>query len=75
MSNIFYSGLKVRQIRMEKAISARELAKKSGLSVSGIHRIESGTTPRNHTAYKLAKGLEVDVKELIEYEDEEKNSL
>lgn len=60
-------GLRLRQIREKKGLSLRALAEKAGVDWSAINRIELGkTTPKFATLEKLAQGLGVSVRDLIE---------
>ncbi len=61
-----YFGHKVRQIRLKKNISQEELGFRSGLSKNYISDVERGR--RNvslQTIEKIAKGLEVAIKDLF----------
>lgn len=52
----------------ELCISKKELAEKSGVDVVTISRMVSGVQePRPKTIGKIAKALNISVKELIEY--------
>lgn len=54
----------LKKIRETKNLTQEELAKKSGLSVRTIQRIEAGTQPKGYTLKTLAKNLEVSEKDL-----------
>lgn len=57
------------EVRNEKKISGRMLAKKTGLSKSTIYNIECGkTSPTLAQLEKLAKGLGVGMVDLFESE-------
>lgn len=58
--------MKLKELREERALSQRELAKEAGITHNTIYRIENGQThawPR--TIRKLAKALGVEPKELM----------
>lgn len=58
------------EVRTEKEISVRELARKSGVARSHIQRIESGeSNPGVLTLVKLAKALDVTIDSLVKYRD------
>ena len=58
---------KIRLIRAKKDISVIELVKRTGISPSHIHYIETKqVVPSLKTLLALAKGLEVPVKEFFE---------
>jgi transcriptional regulator with XRE-family HTH domain len=58
----------VRNKRVERGLSMSDLARRSGVSVSGISRIEHNDvrSPSVDTVRKLARGLGVSVSELLE---------
>ena len=63
---------RLRRLREAKLISQEELAKRSGVNVTTISRLESGrTTARFSTIHKLAGALGVDPQELVAREYEE----
>lgn len=60
----------IKEIRMQKAISSRVLAKKSGVSRSHIVAIESGqASPTLEVMCKIAKVLDVPVADLFACEE------
>lgn len=62
--------LKIKEIRTKKGLTQKELSKLSGVSESYIGDLERNEKiPSIITIYKLAKALEVDIKELFEYYD------
>ncbi len=62
--------LKIKEIRTEKGLTQKELSKLSGVSESYIGDLERNEKiPSIITICKLAKALEVDIKELFNYED------
>ncbi|MDP4119649.1 MAG: helix-turn-helix transcriptional regulator [Bacillota bacterium] len=61
--------INVWKIRTQKGLSLRELAKRSGVSKTHIDNIESGKTmPTIDIICKIAKALEVDPRELYDYD-------
>jgi transcriptional regulator with XRE-family HTH domain len=62
-----YPMRKVRQLRERKGVSLRELARRSGVGVATLSRIESGeANPRMSTLLQLADALGVFVGQLFE---------
>ena len=62
--------LKIKEIRTEKGLTQKELSKLSGISKSYIGDLERNEKiPSIITICKLAKALEVDIKELFTYEE------
>lgn len=62
--------IKLYEARIEKNMSLRELAEKSGVSKSHINAIESGRKkPGIEVLYLLSKALDVSINDLIEIED------
>ena len=56
------------QVRQEKNMSVRALSEKSGVSKSEINYIENGVKmPRVDVLCALAKALDVDITDLIDY--------
>jgi len=70
--------LRIERIRTkmnEWGLSARDLAKKAGISESGVSRILSGEIePRLKTFIKIADALHVDYVWLMGYEDKQENT-
>ncbi len=65
-------GQKIKTLRTENGWSLKELAKKSGISAAGIHRIESnGIIPTITTMMKIADALGKRVSFFIEEEVED----
>jgi transcriptional regulator with XRE-family HTH domain len=55
-------GDRLRQLRTERQLSVRALARKSGLSANALSMIERGrTSPSVSTLYKIADALEVPI--------------
>jgi transcriptional regulator with XRE-family HTH domain len=61
----------IKEMRLKKGWSQQELAKRSGVSQSHIHYLESGTKDATSTTLrKLAQALGVSVAELLEEENQ-----
>ena len=59
--------LRIRQLRERKGVSLRELARRAGVGVATLSRIESGeANPRMSTLLQLADALGVFVGHLFE---------
>ena len=53
-------GRSLREVRAERLLSIRELARKAGVSPSTIYMIEAGrSTPRPAVARRIAEALDV----------------
>ncbi len=67
----------IRQYRMDKGLSLRAFASRCGLSHSYVDMLEKGHDPRNgqsprpsiDTLIALAKGLEIEARELMAHAD------
>ena len=60
-------GMNVKIARVKKNMTIQELAKKAGMSVTTISRLERGIgNARIFSVNKIAEVLEVDVKTLVE---------
>jgi transcriptional regulator with XRE-family HTH domain len=65
------NGQKLRQLRVERALSLRALAERSGVAFDTINKLGLGHRPaRLVTIRKLAEGLGVEPKELIKGEED-----
>lgn len=63
---------RVRDWREALEVSRKTVAKRSGLSVSTIRRIEAGTSdPKITTLWALAKTMETEIYELADVSGEE----
>ncbi len=63
-------GQKLRQLRVEKALSLRALKERSGVAYDTINKLENGNRPaRLVTIRKLAEALDVEPKELMKGEE------
>ena len=59
-------GKKLRQLRIERAMTQEELAQAAGIGKNTVNRLETNITePRPPTLRKLAQALEVDPAELV----------
>jgi transcriptional regulator with XRE-family HTH domain len=64
------NGQRLRQLRVERALSLRALAKRSGVAFDTINKLELGHRPaRLVTIRKLADALGVQPKELMKGEE------
>ena len=62
-------GAHLKKVREEKNISLRVLEQLTDVDHSQIHRIEKGkSSPSLITLISLAKGLEIDLKKLVDFE-------
>jgi len=63
-------GQKLRELRVDKALSLRALGVRSGVAFDAINKLENGKRPaRLATIRKLAEALAVEPKELIKGEE------
>jgi transcriptional regulator with XRE-family HTH domain len=64
------NGQKLRQLRVERALSLRALAERSGVAFDTINKLELGHRPaRLVTIRKLAEALGVEPRELMKGEE------
>lgn len=69
-------GQKIKNLRVEKGLSLKDLSEKSGISAAGIHKIESnGIIPTITTMMKISDALGKRVSHFIEEEGEEKDTV
>lgn len=62
-------ALQLKTIRTKKQMTQEDLAYKSGLALSQIARIETArTNPTLSTIFSIARALEIDLKELFDFE-------
>ena len=60
------NGQRLRRLRVERALTLRALAERSGVSYDTINKLELGQRPaRLSTIRKLAEALSVEPKELM----------
>lgn len=57
--------VKVKEIRLQKNISKYEICKRTGIEFNTLTNIERGGDTRLSTLLKIAKALDVDIKELF----------
>ena len=63
-------GQRLRELRVERALSLRALGDRSGVSFATINNLENGNRPaRLATIRKLAEALDVKPKELMKEEE------
>ena len=61
-------GVHLKKIREDKGLSLRELSRNCDLDYSKISRMENGKTNiQLSTIFELAKGLEIEPKELLNF--------
>jgi transcriptional regulator with XRE-family HTH domain len=64
------NGQRLRELRVERALSLRALAQRSGVAFDTINKLELGYRPaRLVTIRKLAEALEVEPTELMKGEE------
>ena len=60
--------LTLRQARMSRLLTVRELAERAGVATSTVHLTETGkTTPRVSVMRKLARVLDMPASEITEF--------
>ncbi|MFR4383306.1 MAG: helix-turn-helix domain-containing protein [Phascolarctobacterium sp.] len=57
--------IKLREIRLAKGISKYRIAKETGMQYQTIDAVEKGGDLRISTLIKIAKVLDVDIKDLL----------
>ncbi len=63
-------GQRLRELRVQRALSLRALGERSGVSFATINNLENGNRPaRLATIRKLAEALGVEPKELMKGEE------
>jgi transcriptional regulator with XRE-family HTH domain len=71
LTEVLYIGDRLRDLRKRALMSQRELAKRSGVGVTTIVRIERNQVePHGSTIRKLAEALEVEPQELVRRADD-----
>jgi transcriptional regulator with XRE-family HTH domain len=71
LTEVLYIGDRLRDLRKRALMSQRELAKRSGVGVTTIVRIERNQVePHGGTIRKLAEALEVEPHELVRRADD-----
>jgi transcriptional regulator with XRE-family HTH domain len=62
-------GRRVKQLRRAKHLTQAQVAERLDMSINYISQIETGeASPSFETIVKLAKGLEVPIRELFDFE-------
>ena len=62
-------GKRIKEIRLSKPMTLEELAAASNMDNANIARLEYGNTnPTIRTLYKISRGLNVKLKELVDVE-------
>ena len=63
-------GQRIRELRVQRALSLRALGERSGVTFATINNLENGHRPaRLVTIRKLAEALDVEPKELMKGEE------
>jgi transcriptional regulator with XRE-family HTH domain len=66
MQAVVYIGDKLKDLRIEQALTQRDLANKASIGVNTVNRIElNETEPHMSTIRKLARALGVEPRELV----------
>jgi transcriptional regulator with XRE-family HTH domain len=66
MQAVVYVGDRLKALRIRRALTQEELARRAGLSKNAVNRLEvDKAEPRMSTLRKLAQALGVDPSELI----------
>jgi transcriptional regulator with XRE-family HTH domain len=66
LGTVVHIGERLKQLRIERAMTQDELADAAGLGKNTVNRIEKDhTEPRPPTLRKLARALDVDPAELV----------
>lgn len=66
MPTVVYIGRKLKDLRIERALTQEELAEKAGIGKNTVNRMERDLTePRPSTLRKLAGALDVPPRELV----------
>lgn len=66
---------KLKQVRIKKGLTQKELAEATGMSLRTLQHFECGARKLNQaaalTVYAIAKALDVEMTELLDIQDEE----
>jgi transcriptional regulator with XRE-family HTH domain len=66
------NGQRLRELRVQRALSLRALGERSGVAYDAINKLENGKRPaRLSTIRKLADALGVEPRELMKGENDE----
>lgn len=65
------NGVRIRMLLAERCMSAQDLQSDSGVAIASIYRIFSNPdyTPNTKTVGRIARALDVSVKEIVLKED------
>ncbi len=63
-------GAKIKEFRLKKGMTQRELAERLNISMQAVSKWERGGTPDIFMIIPLAKILDVTPNQLLEYEEE-----
>jgi transcriptional regulator with XRE-family HTH domain len=71
MQAVVHIGDRLKDLRIEQALTQRELANKAGIGANTVNRIElNETEPHMSTIRKLARALGVEPRRLVKGEDD-----
>ncbi len=71
MQAVVHIGNRLKDLRIEQALTQRELADKAGIGVNTLNRIElNETEPHMSTIRKLARALGVEPRRLVKGGDD-----
>jgi transcriptional regulator with XRE-family HTH domain len=66
MQAVVYIGDRLKNLRIRRALTQRELAEKAGISTNALNRLElDKAEPHMSTLRKLARALDTDPTELV----------
>ncbi len=66
MQAVVYIGHRLKDLRIQRALTQEELAEKAGIGKNTVNRMERNVTePHMSTVRKLARALDVDPAELV----------
>ena len=66
MKAVVYIGDKLKNLRIRRALTQRELAERAGISTNALNRLElDKAEPHMSTLRKIAKALDVEPTELL----------
>ncbi|HVF02111.1 MAG TPA: helix-turn-helix transcriptional regulator [Rubrobacteraceae bacterium] len=66
MQAVVYIGDRLKNLRIRRALTQRELAERAGISTNALNRLElDKAEPHMSTLRKLARALDIDPTELV----------
>ena len=66
MQAVVYVGDRLKNLRIRRALTQRELAERTGISTNALNRLElDKAEPHMSTLRKLARALDIDPTELV----------